>query len=92
MFSEIQWGCQKGMPMKHSYDLFEKFPDGSSLWRACVVGLRGTRLHMLDLARRSPNQFYALHIVSGKLVPLDLHHGAFNVHAKTGTRTSSAAA
>ena len=54
--------------MNHKYDLFEKFPDGSSLWRACVIGLEGTRLHMFDLARRSPNQFYAMHVVSGKIV------------------------
>jgi hypothetical protein len=56
--------------MHHTYDLFEKFPDGSSLWRACVVGLQGTRLHMVDLARRSPNQFYAMHVGTGKIVAL----------------------
>jgi len=24
--------------MRREYDLFEKFPDGSTLWRACVTG------------------------------------------------------
>ena len=70
--------------MNHKYDLFEKFPDGSSLWRACVIGLEGTRLHMSDLARRSSNQFYAMHVVSGKIVSLDLQQGAFRDALENG--------
>jgi hypothetical protein len=58
--------------MNHEYDLFEKFPDGSSLWRACVIGLKGTRMHMVDLARRSSNRFYAMNVGNGKIVALDL--------------------
>jgi len=54
--------------MKHQYDLFEKFPDGSSLWKASVIGLEGAHHYMRDLAQRSPNRFYALHLVSGKIV------------------------
>jgi hypothetical protein len=78
--------------MKHIYDLFEKFADGSSLWRACVVGLQGTRLHMSDLARHSRNQFYAIHLASGKIV---FHHHQdrkFFVPSKQGKRSSAAAA
>ena len=78
--------------MKHVYDLFEKFPDGSSLWRACVIGLEGTRKHMSDLAQRSPNQFYALHVGSGKLVSFDLQRGAFNASQKMGRRSRAVAA
>jgi hypothetical protein len=78
--------------MRNSYDLFEKFPDGSSLWRACVIGLQGTRLYMSDLAQRSPNHFYALHIVSGKMVPLDLHPDALGAAQKAGKRSKSAVA
>jgi hypothetical protein len=78
--------------MKHSYDLFEKFPDGSSLWRASVVGLESTRSHMYDLAQRSPNQFYAMHVDSGRLVSLDLQQGIFRVPTKMGRRSRSAAA
>jgi len=75
--------------MHHKYDLFEKFPDGSSLWRACVVGLDGARRHMCDLARRSPNQFYAMHWVSGKIVPLNLAKGA---HPSSGRHSRAVAA
>jgi hypothetical protein len=85
-------GRRKGTPMHHKYDLFEKFPDGSSLWRACVIGLEGTHWHMCDLAKRSSNQFYAMHLGSGKIVPLDLQHGAFRVPSKVGRRSSAAAA
>ncbi len=64
--------------MKHQYDLFEKFPDGSSLWKASVIGLEGAHHYMRDLAQRSPNRFYALHLVSGKIV----------FHERPGHRTA----
>lgn len=81
----------KGAPMNHKYDLFERFPDGSSLWRACVVGLEGTRRHMFDLAKHSGNQFYAMNLVSGKIVSLDLDRsGPF--HSPKPSRRSHAAA
>jgi hypothetical protein len=70
--------------MHHKYDLFEKFPDGSSLWRACVVGLDTARRHMCDLAGRSPNQFYAMHWVSGKIVPLNFHKGEPQASGRRG--------
>ncbi len=78
--------------MYHKYDLFEKFPDGSSLWRACVIGLEGARRHMSDLSLRSSNQFYAMHLVSGKIVPLDLPQGALHSAPKLGRRGRAAAA
>jgi hypothetical protein len=78
--------------MHHKYDLFEKFPDGSSLWRACVIGLEGARRHMSDLARRSTNQFYAMHWVSGKIVPLNLHQAAPQSASKMERASRTAAA
>ncbi|HLJ14746.1 MAG TPA: hypothetical protein VKV15_09640 [Bryobacteraceae bacterium] len=54
--------------MKHYYDLFERFPDGSSLWRACAIGVEGARHHMYELAKRSSNHFYAMNVVSGKII------------------------
>jgi hypothetical protein len=78
--------------MHHKYDLFEKFPDGSSLWRACVIGREVARQHMYDLARRSSNQFYAMHLVSGKIVPLNLHQDAFEPSSRMGRKGRAAAA
>lgn len=76
----------------YTYDLFEKFPDGSSLWRACVVGLEGTRLHMFDLARRSTNEFYAMNVVNGKIVALDLENDPFRPSPRPGRRTKASSA
>jgi hypothetical protein len=56
--------------MNREYDLFEKFPDGSSLWRCCVPGLEGARLQLRELARKSKNQFYAIDIIAGKTLHL----------------------
>ena len=85
-------GGQKGTLMHHEYDLFERFPDGSSLWRACVVGLESTRQYMFDLARRSPNQFYAMNLASGKIVSLGLQQGKFNLPPKMGRGDRAATA
>ena len=78
--------------MTYEYDLFEKFPDGSSLWRACVIGLEGARTHVSDLARRSPNKFYAMNVASGKIMPIELAHGALHAGSKVGRRSRGAAA
>ena len=52
--------------MKHEYDLFEKFADGSSLWRASVFGLKNARFQLQDFAQTSKNQFYGIDIIAGK--------------------------
>jgi hypothetical protein len=80
--------------MYREYDLFEKFTDGSSLWRASVQGLEGTYVHMRELARKSGNQFYAIDMTSGKIV----HSKSERVGighldpSKVGRRSNSAAA
>jgi len=80
--------------MYREYDLFEKFPDGSSLWRASVLGREGTRLHLRELAQKSQNQFYAIEMVSGKIVRSDLEHVGRNTLAPrhTGARSKAAVA
>jgi hypothetical protein len=77
--------------MHHKYDLFEKFPDGSSLWRACVVGLETTRQHLVDLAQRSPNRFYAMHLKSGKILLLDNPKGSLGSGRLGGRGRATAA-
>ena len=46
---------------------------------------------MLDLAQRSPNSFYAMHLVSGKIVCHESGHSA-GISSKSGKRASAAAA
>src|SRR5271170_1422565 len=45
---------------KGDYDLFERFPNGSSLWRGSVSGFESTRLRLQELAQESASQFYAV--------------------------------
>jgi len=56
--------------MNRKYDLFERFSDGSSLWRACVTGLENTRIHLHQLSSQSANQYYAIDIAVGKVIRL----------------------
>jgi hypothetical protein len=80
--------------MIREYDLFEKFPDGSSLWRASVCGLEGTHLHLHSLAEKSGNQFYAIEMVSGKIIHANLESGVRDLLAnpRAGRRSKSATA
>jgi hypothetical protein len=44
--------------MRHDYDVFEKFPDGSTLWHACVAGRYEAQRKIYELAENSENQFF----------------------------------
>jgi hypothetical protein len=57
-----------GLHMKHRYDLFEKYPDGSSLWRDSVSGFKLTRLRLQELSQKSENQYYALDLTTGDVL------------------------
>jgi hypothetical protein len=54
--------------MKHLYEIFEKFPDHSSLWRDSAVGAMKVQDKALKMARGSANEFYAIDLTSGKVV------------------------
>jgi hypothetical protein len=49
--------------MRHDYDIFEKFPDGSTIWRVCVSGRYETERKMRELTEQSKNEFYAIDII-----------------------------
>ena len=55
--------------MMRNFDIFEIFPDGSMIWRACVFGRYETRRKLQELAERSPNEFVAIDIHAGEPVP-----------------------
>ena len=78
--------------MSHQYDLFEKFPDGSSLWRACVLGFQSACLQLRDLSKRSQNQFYAINVVSGKTIFPSIHRGGYTPTPHVGKRNRVPAA
>jgi hypothetical protein len=80
--------------MKHEYDLFEKFPDGSSLWRDSIPGFETTRLRLQEFVRRSENQFYAINLTTGEVLAFNSERNAhgFRAPSKTESRSKSQAA
>jgi hypothetical protein len=75
--------------MDREYELFEKFSDGSSLWRSSVIGLGNARLQLQELTRKSKNQFYVIDIFAGKILPLDREHDALSFLTPRKTRSRS---
>jgi hypothetical protein len=55
--------------MRPEYDIFEKLPDGSSIWRACVPGQYDTERKLQELGKHSVNEFFAIEINSRQLQP-----------------------
>jgi hypothetical protein len=54
--------------LKNKYDLFEKCPDGLSLWRDSVSGFQLTRRRLQALAQISENQYYAIDLTTGEVL------------------------
>src|SRR5438874_795877 len=54
--------------MDREYDLFERAPDNSVLWRTSVRGIENSRLKMLELAKATGREYFALHAASGAIV------------------------
>jgi hypothetical protein len=50
------------------YDIFEKFPDGTHIWRAYVRGLIEARARVAQLSETSTNEFYAIHTPTKEVV------------------------
>jgi len=80
--------------MKNEYDLFEKFPNGSSLWRGAFPDFEGTCLRMRELAQTSENQFYAISLTTGDVLAFDSERDVRGLlpPLKTGKRSKSQAA
>ena len=51
--------------MLRDFDVFEVFPDGTSIWRACVSGQFAAERKLQELAEHSDNQFLAVDARSG---------------------------
>ena len=48
--------------MRRDYDIFERFSDGSTLWRACVAGRYEAQRKMQEMAEHSENEFFLIDI------------------------------
>jgi hypothetical protein len=54
--------------MLTEFDIFEKLPDGTIVWREVVSGLEPAVLRMKALASVSTNEFILLYSPSNKIV------------------------
>jgi hypothetical protein len=48
-------------PLNREYDIFERLPDGTDLWKDYVHGLEQARRRLQELAAKSKNEHYAIH-------------------------------
>ena len=55
--------------MRREYEIFEKFPDGSTLWRTCVFGKYDAQRKMQELREHSENEFFTLDVQPSFLPP-----------------------
>ena len=58
--------------MRRYIDIFEKFADGSTIWRTCASGQFDAQQKLQNLADHSENEFYSIDIETGKLLPFNL--------------------
>jgi hypothetical protein len=54
--------------MNREYDIFEKLPDGSMLWRTMVKGFENAVAGLAKLGNLSPNEHFAIHTPSNMVV------------------------
>lgn len=47
--------------MDREFDLFEKLPDGSVLWKAVVPGFENALIRLQSLGSISSNEHFAIH-------------------------------
>lgn len=58
--------------MQRNFDIFEKFPDGSTVWRTCVSGKFDADRKLAELVEHSENEIVAIDIQSGDRFPANV--------------------
>jgi hypothetical protein len=87
---QAEFICRTESSMKHEiYELFEKFPDGSSLWRDSVPGFEITCFRLQELAERSENLCYAIDLTTGRVLDFDSERNAYEFRARSKTECRS---
>jgi hypothetical protein len=54
--------------MDREYDIFERLPDGSILWRTMIKGFENALVGLRKLGSVSPNEYFAIHTPSKTIV------------------------
>jgi hypothetical protein len=80
--------------MKNDFDLFEKFLNGSSVWRGSFPEFESTCLRWQELAQKSEIQFYAISLTTGEVLAFNSERDARGLPAplKNEGRSKSQAA
>ena len=55
--------------MRRVYDVFERFSDNSTLWRATVTGRFEADRRLRELAEHSENEFFLIEVPTEKFLP-----------------------
>jgi hypothetical protein len=56
--------------MLRAFDIFEKLPNGSTVWRTCVSGQFEAERKLQELIEHSNHEFLAIDIQSGRPFPM----------------------
>lgn len=54
--------------MNRDYDLFEKLPDGSDLWRRHVHGLLEAHQEVVEMSKTTKNDCFAMHLKTKEII------------------------
>jgi hypothetical protein len=54
--------------MNREYELFERFPDDSMVWRGSAVGLGNVRIALQEIAKSTTNECVAVHLHTQEIV------------------------
>ena len=57
------------------YDIFEEFPDGSTVWRGTVFGMQNVEAKLVELSRGARTKLFALSLQDGANTIIHLRHG-----------------
>ena len=56
------------MQIEREYDLFERFPDGSPIWRGRASGLKEADTKLRSIANATSNECFALYLPTKEVV------------------------
>ncbi|HSS99375.1 MAG TPA: hypothetical protein VLK33_20210 [Terriglobales bacterium] len=54
--------------MERTYDIFEKLPDGSMIWRETINGHEAAIAKLREFAAKTPNEFQVHHLPTKTLI------------------------
>jgi hypothetical protein len=54
--------------MNREYELFEKLPDGSPIWRGNVTGLANVSAQLAEIAKETENECFAMYLPTKEIV------------------------